>query len=105
MRFHPLDRLINLHDNYLRVFKIDNLQLLLTQRLGELFIIEANCPHRGHPLDQASIQEGVIRCALHQYQFSIEDGQLLHATEESCRALRTYQVIYEGSEVGVMLSD
>jgi nitrite reductase/ring-hydroxylating ferredoxin subunit len=105
MRFHPLDRLINLHDNYLRVFKIDNLQLLLTQRLGELFILEAICPHRGHPLDQASIQEGIIQCALHQYQFSIEDGQLLHATEEPCRALRTFQVIYERSEVGVMLND
>ena len=105
MRFHSLDKLINLHDDYLRVFKIDNLQLLLTQRLGELFIIEANCPHRGHPLDQASIQEGIIRCALHQYQFSIEDGQLLHATEESCRSLRTFQVIYEGIEVGVMLDN
>ena len=105
MRFHPLDRLINLHDNYLRVFKIDNLQLLLTQRLGELFILEANCPHRGHPLDQASIQEGIIQCALHQYQFSIEDGQLLHATEEPCRALRTFQVVYEGSEIGIMLDD
>ena len=105
MRFHPLDRLINLHDNYLRVFKIDNLQLLLTQRLGELFILEANCPHRGHPLDEANIQEGIIQCALHQYQFSIEDGQLLHATEEPCRALRTFQVVYEGSEIGIMLDD
>ena len=46
MRFYPLEKLINLHDAYTRQFKIDNLQLLLMQRRGELFLIEAHCPHR-----------------------------------------------------------
>ena len=32
MRFYPLEKLINLHDDYSRQFKIDNLQLLLLQR-------------------------------------------------------------------------
>ena len=50
-------------------------------------------------------QGGVIQCALHHYQFAIADGRLLHATEERCRALRTYRVVYEGNEVGVMLED
>ena len=29
MRFYPLERLINLHDNYTRQFKIDHMQLSL----------------------------------------------------------------------------
>ena len=103
MRFYPLEKLINLHDNYSRQFKIDNLQLLLIQRQGELYLIEANCPHREHPLDVATLDEGVIQCARHHYQFSIIDGSLLHATEDPCRALRTFDVIYEGNEVGVIL--
>lgn len=103
MRFYGLEKLINLHDNYCRQFKIDNLQLLLIQRAGEHFLIEASCPHRAHPLDVATIENGIIQCALHQYQFSIGDGRLLHATEEPCRGLRTFQVVYEGNEVGVML--
>ena len=105
MRFYPLEKLINLHDDYTRQFKIDHLQLLLLQRAGELFLIEATCPHRAHPLDVASIDGSVIQCALHQYQFSILDGRLLHATEEPCRGLRTFDLIYEGTEVGILLEE
>lgn len=105
MRFYPLEKLINLHDNYVRQFKIDNLQLLLIQRLGELFLMEAHCPHRGHPLAAASIEDGVIQCSLHQYQFSLADGRLLHATDGPCRALRAFDVVYAGNEIGVMLGE
>lgn len=105
MRFYPLEKLINLHDNYLRQFKIDNLQLLLIQRLGKLFLTEAHCPHRGHPLAAASIDGESIKCSLHQYQFALTDGRLLHATEGPCRALRTFSVVYAGNEVGVILDE
>lgn len=105
MRFYPLEKLINLHDDYSRQFKIDNMQLLLLQRKGELYLIEGRCPHRGHPLDVATLADGIIQCALHHYQFAIADGRLLHATEEPCRALRTFALVYEGNEVGVMLDE
>ncbi len=105
VRFQPLEKLINLHDFYARQFKIDNLQLLLLQRNGELYLIEGRCPHRGHPLDVATLDAGVIQCALHHYQFAIDDGRLLHATEERCRGLRIYDLVYEGNEVGVMLDE
>lgn len=105
MRFFPLEKLINLHDAYTRQFKIDSLQLLLIQRHGELHLIEAHCPHRGHPLDAATIGGGIIQCAQHHYQFSIADGRLLHATEETCRGLRTFELVYEGNEIGVMLEE
>jgi nitrite reductase/ring-hydroxylating ferredoxin subunit len=105
MRFYPLEKLINLHDTYSRQFKIDNLQLLLLQRRGERYLIEGRCPHRGHPLDLATLDGGVIQCALHHYRFAIADGRLLHATEERCRGLRTFELVYEGNEVGVMLDE
>jgi nitrite reductase/ring-hydroxylating ferredoxin subunit len=105
MRFYPLEKLINLHDSYTRQFKIDSHRMLLLQRRGELFLIESHCPHREHPLDVATVDNGLIQCALHQYQFSIDDGRLIHATEEPCRGLRTYELIYEGNEVGLMLGD
>jgi len=53
----------------------------------------------------ASIAVGVIQCSLHQYQFALEDGRLLRATEEPCRALRMFSVVYAGNEVGVMLEE
>ncbi len=105
MRFYGLEKLINLHDDYMRHFRIDHRDLLLLQRRGEVFLIESRCPHRGHPLDAATIDRGVIECALHQYRFELAGGRLVQATEESCRDLRTYPVVFEGNEVGVMLED
>ncbi len=105
MRFHALEKLINLQDGYTMQFRIDSLHLLLIQRGGERYLIEAVCPHRQYPLDAASIGDGVIECAQHQYRFSIEDGSLLLATEEPCRGLRTYELVYDGNEVGLMLED
>ncbi len=103
VRFFGLARLIDMHDGYAQTFKIDHLQLLLIQRNSERYLIEAKCPHREHPLDIATIEDGVIQCALHHYRFAINDGRLLQSTEEPCRALRTYEVVYEGNELGVML--
>jgi nitrite reductase/ring-hydroxylating ferredoxin subunit len=105
VRFYGLEKLINLHDNYMCHFRIDHRELLLLQRHGEVFLIESRCPHRGHPLDAGTIDRGVIECALHQYRFELEGGRLLQATEEPCRGLRTYPVVFEGNEVGVMLEE
>ena len=105
MRFQPLEKLINLHDNYRRQFRIDHLALLLLQHEGELYLIETRCPHREHPLDTANIAQGVLECPLHRYRFSLADGRLLHASEEPCRQLKIWPVIYEGNEVGLLLPD
>jgi nitrite reductase/ring-hydroxylating ferredoxin subunit len=103
MRFHPLEKLINLHDGYQRQFKIDNLQVLLIQEMGELFLCESHCPHRDHPLRLGAIHGGTIQCVLHRYRFSLVDGSVLQASEEPCRALRIFEVVYSGADVGLMI--
>jgi nitrite reductase/ring-hydroxylating ferredoxin subunit len=105
MLFYPLEKLINLRDGYRRQFKIDALQLLLMQEAGERYLFEAFCPHRGHPLDQASISESLIQCPLHQYCFSLQSGRVEKATEEPCRALQVFELVYEGNEIGVILPE
>ncbi len=105
MRFYPLEKLINLHDGYSRQFKIDNLQLLLLQYQGERYLIEATCPHRAHPLETATIDNGVIQCPLHNYRFALNSGQLIQHTEEPCRAMRVWELTYEGNEIGIVLGD
>jgi nitrite reductase/ring-hydroxylating ferredoxin subunit len=105
MRFFPLEKLINLQDSYSRKFRIDHIELLLIQQGEDRFLIEASCPHRAHPLDVATIAGGSIECALHHYRFSLSDGSLIASTEEPCRGLRTYELIYQGNEVGVLLPE
>lgn len=105
MRFFPLEKLINLHDDYTRRFRIDHRQLLLLQRQGAVHLLEATCPHRAQSLETARIEDGVIECPLHHYRFALDDGRLLHSSEQPCRALRTYRIVYVGTEVGFMLDD
>lgn len=103
MRFYPLEKLINLQDGYVQAFRIDAYHLLLVQRGEERHLIEANCPHRENPLDTAPIDADSITCPLHGYRFRLEDGSLIQSTEEPCRGLRVFDLVYEGNEVGVML--
>lgn len=105
MRFQPLEKLINLHEGYRRQFKLDNLNLLLLQEQGQLYLCESRCPHREHSLETASISDGVLECPLHQYRFALDDGRLLQASEEPCRGLRLFPLVYEGNEVGLMVAD
>jgi nitrite reductase/ring-hydroxylating ferredoxin subunit len=101
VRFYPLEKLINLRDGYAQEFRIDHHGLLLIQRGGERYLIESLCPHRQHPLVTGTTDAATLQCPLHGYRFSLLNGELLHASEESCRALRVYELVYAGSEVGV----
>jgi nitrite reductase/ring-hydroxylating ferredoxin subunit len=103
MRFFALEKLINLHDGYRKVFNIDQLHLLLIQIDGELHLIESQCPHRGHPLSEANLGEDFLRCPLHGYRFALPSGKLIYSTEEPCRGLRTYQLAYQEKDVGIWL--
>lgn len=103
MRFFSLEKLINLHDGYRRQFKIDELELLLIQEQGQRYLVAARCPHRGHPLLEAAMADGVIECPLHGYRFALDSGAVLRRSEEPCHALACHSLVYEGNAVGVML--
>lgn len=103
MRYHRLERLINLHEGYSRAFRIDGLELLLVEVDGQRMAFERRCPHRGQVLRADDIVQGQIRCPLHGYCFDLFSGAVLHASEERCRALKTFDLVYQGNEVGIML--
>ena len=103
MRFHSLEKLINLQPGYRRQFKIDNLHLLLLYSGDELVLLESLCPHAGHSLLNAELHGDTIECPRHGYRFRLSDGLLTRATEQPCRNLRCYQLIYRGNEVGIVL--
>lgn len=104
MQYYGLEKLMHLSDGYRKVFKIDAHELMLTQIDGQRFLIEARCPHRGLSLEHASLSaSGQLQCPHHHYQFNLRDGRLEAHSEEPCRALRVFNIVYEGNEVGVML--
>jgi len=103
VRYFALEKLINLYDGYSKSITIDALHLLLMQHENQVYLIEGRCPHRGHPLNTADLVDTTLRCPLHNYRFSIRTGELLEATEEPCRGLRLYELVYRENELGVMI--
>ena len=102
MPFYPLERLINLHDGYRRHVKVDQLDIVLAQEDGQLFIFQSRCPHRGQPLEKASIEDGRLVCPLHQYAFDLRTG---YQQDQLCAALQVWTPIYEGNQVGIALGE
>ncbi len=105
MRFYPLEKLINLHEGYTARFQIDDLGLLLLERDGERYLVEAKCPHQGQALDDAAISSGCIECPRHQYRFSLSSGRLQAPADQSCRSLRIFDLVYRDNEVGILVRD
>ena len=103
MRYYPLEKRMNLHDGYRKVFKIDQHHLMLLQIDGERHLVESFCPHRAFPLNTSDVSGKYLICPKHQYTFEIASGELVKSTEEPCRNLRVYDIIEEDREVGVLL--
>lgn len=100
MRFQPLEKLINLRDGYRRRVKIDQLDVLILQEHGQVYIIQSRCPHQEHPLEGAEVEGRTIFCPLHHFGFDLNTGG---HEGGFCRALQVWQPVFEGAEVGIVV--
>ncbi len=104
MRFFPLERLINLSEGYRQAFKIDGVQIILLHEEGRTFAFSRTCPHQNYQLDYGQISNGVILCSAHGFEFDLKkNGALVKPAGFPCSALTTYDLIYEGDRVGIMI--
>ena len=102
MAYHPLEKLLNLHDGYRKSFTVAGRSLLLLQQQSEVYLIANVCPHMGAPLSNAQLLENsVIRCKAHGIEFELASGRALGPLAAVMQCLRKYPVAYEGNTVGV----
>ncbi len=99
--YYRLESLMNLYEGYCREFIVDGRQLLLTQSSSKPFLIENKCPHQGFSLVDAHIEDSMITCAAHMVTFSMIDGRVQPGSHIRCGALKVYELVYQGNEVGV----
>ncbi len=67
-------------------------------RKGEVFAVQASCPHKGGPLADGLIGDGKVICPLHAFKFNLASGEPIG---NACAALQTYDVSL--SETGDVL--
>lgn len=49
--------------------------LALVNRQGELYALDATCPHQGGPLDQGQLWRGALECPWHHFCFDPATGR------------------------------
>ena len=49
-------------------------QIALFNYKGKYYAITNTCPHRGSPLGEGRIEEGIVICPNHEWRFRLKDG-------------------------------
>lgn len=104
MAFYPLEQLSRMSDGYLKAFSVADKQLLLCQVEGGTYIIENRCPHMDLALTYGTLLPGKkIRCPAHGIAFNFDSGKADGPLAEALECLQRFNVVYQGTELGVEL--
>lgn len=83
-----LGKTVKVHDHVIALFQID----------GEFYALDNNCPHRGGPLGEGDVEEGLVTCPWHGWQFDIKSGA---SPINPAACVKTYPVKVEGDDLFV----
>jgi NAD(P)H-dependent nitrite reductase small subunit len=57
-----------------RCVDVGPVQVGLFRNADGVFAIDNICPHRGAPLHEGMVADGMVTCPWHQWQFQLKDG-------------------------------
>jgi 3-phenylpropionate/trans-cinnamate dioxygenase ferredoxin subunit len=101
MPFVALEKIHQLHDGYRKPVKLAGQDFLLLHENGKTCLIKNQCPHAGAPLTHATCSDNVLRCPMHGIEFDLTTGR--SRSPVCANALQFFQLIYEGSSIGIDL--
>jgi nitrite reductase (NADH) small subunit len=82
-----------------RKYRLGNEEVAIFRtRTGDIYAVQAECPHRSGPIADGLTGEGRVVCPLHGFAFDLATGE---AVNGSCGGLRTYPV--EADDTGNIL--
>lgn len=81
--------------------KVDGIDVLFISIKGEVFAYRDKCPHAGTPLSQGRLEDRVLTCSTHLWQFDILNGGI-GVNPKNCR-LMSYPVKVEDGKVLVQI--
>jgi len=83
-------RLFSVAETTIGVFHVDD----------RYFALANECPHAGASLAHGIIEGNTVRCRIHHWRFSLQDGAYLDEDKPQCNA-RSFPVRIVGDEVQV----
>jgi nitrite reductase/ring-hydroxylating ferredoxin subunit/Fe-S cluster biogenesis protein NfuA len=91
----------NIPEDGVRAIKLGGENLLLSRQGVAVTCFQNACAHMGLPLDEGEVENGVIACPHHDFQYDLASGECLTAPEV---ALQSHAVRVVGHRVEVRLS-
>ncbi len=85
-----------------RVVDVDRVPVLLYCLGGEIYAVEAWCPHAGGPLIEGTFEGHVVECPWHQSRFDLKDGHPMQGPASS--NLRTFAVREDAGRIHIQPS-
>ena len=81
-----------------KVVSANGNDIALFKQDGQFFAIDNTCPHRGGPLGEGMVENGVVTCPWHGWRFDIATGvsPVMPSAKVGC-----YKVTVSGDDVMV----
>jgi len=92
-----------LHEGKPVVVEDDRVPVMLLRREGQIYAVEAWCPHAGGPLIDGKFEGITVECPWHQSCFRLDDGAPLNGPASA--PLRTFDVQERDGRILVQPSD
>lgn len=78
--------------------KVEGISLILNRQGMNVTCYRNACTHLEYPIDMGKINNGIITCPFHKYQYKLDTGKCLNAPGDS---LESYPVKIEDDRVFV----
>lgn len=93
-------KLANVKDipkNTMKVFKVNDIEVLIVNVDDEFYALENRCPHMGYPLYFGTLQGEVITCGFHYEKFNVKTGK--PSGNVTQKPLKTFKTRIQGSTI------
>ncbi len=61
----------------MRRFEVNGREILVARHDNQFYILSERCTHRGGPLSEGTLEQGVITCPWHFGQFDVKTGKVV----------------------------
>jgi NAD(P)H-dependent nitrite reductase small subunit len=85
-----------------KIVEINGKTLALFKLNGQVYAIENTCAHRGGPLGEGEIQDKIVTCPWHGWQFDVTNGQSVMMPGMS---VKSYKVEVKGEDIVINIEE
>ncbi len=82
----------------IREFQVDGRTIAVANVEGEFYAINNTCLHRGGPLGQGELEENVVTCPWHGWQYDVTSGKV---AMNPTVGVETYPIEVRGEDIFV----